>query len=117
MESTYDKIQYYELEPKEKDKLIAKLKGILAKEERIKLAVLFGSATRRSYFRDIDVAIQASPELSFREFLNLNAQIELEVGVPVDLVDLANLAEPFKTSILKSGRLLKGKTRKTSAQP
>ena len=109
MESAYDRIQYYELEPKEKDKLIAKLKGILAKEERIKLAVLFGSATRRSYFRDIDVAIQASPRFSFRELLNLNAQIELEVRVPVDLVDLANLDEPFRTSILKSGKVIKGR--------
>jgi len=104
----YDRIQYYELQPKEKNRVLAKLKRILAKEERIKLAVLFGSATRRSYFRDIDVAIEASPRFSFRELLNLNAQIELEIGVSVDLVDFANLAEPFRANILKNGTLIKG---------
>lgn len=108
MQSTYDKIQYYEFGQKEKTRIIAKLKAFLAKEERVKLAMLFGSVIRRSYVRDIDLCIHAIPELSFKELLNLNAQIELELGMPVDLVELASLPASLKANILKSGVLIKG---------
>lgn len=108
MQSTYDKIQYYKLGQNEKTRIITKLGTLLAKERRIKLAILFGSVTRRNYVRDIDLCIHATPELSFRELLNLNAQIELELGIPVDLVELSNLPESLKVSILKKGTLIKG---------
>ena len=108
MQSTYDKIQYYELGQKEKTRIIAKLKAFLAKEERVKLAMLFGSVTRRSYVRDIDLCIHAIPELNFKKLLDLNAQIELELGLPVDLVELSSLPASLKASILKAGVLIKG---------
>jgi predicted nucleotidyltransferase len=108
MQPTYDKIQYYEFGQKEKMRIIVKLKAFLAKEEKVKLAMLFGSITRRSYVRDIDLCIHAIPELSFKELLNLNAQIELEMGLPVDLVELASLPASLKANILKSGVLIKG---------
>ena len=108
MSSPYDKIQYYEFGQKEKDRIIAKLKELLSKEERVKLAVLFGGATRRNYVRDIDLCIHATPELNFKELLNLNARIELELGVPVDLVELTNVPATLKAIILKNGSLIKG---------
>jgi predicted nucleotidyltransferase len=108
MQSTYDKIQYYEFSQKEKARIIAKLKAFLAEENRVKLAILFGSVTRRNYGRDIDLCIHATPELSFKELLNLNAQIELELGMPVDLVELTNIPESLQTKILKNGTLIKG---------
>lgn len=108
MQSTYDKIQYYKIGQKEKASLIAKLKAALAKEEQVKLALLFGSLTRRDSVRDIDLAIHAEPELAFKEFLYLNAQIELELGIPVDLVEIAKVPASLKESILKNGTLIKG---------
>ena len=108
MQSTYDKIHYYKIGQKQKASIIAKLKELLAKEEQVKLALLFGSLTRRNSVRDIDVAIQAKPELTFKEFLYLNAQIELELGIPVDLVDMAKAPESLKENILKNGTLIKG---------
>ena len=108
MQSPYDKIQYYELGQEEKTRIVAKLKAALAKEKRIRLAILFGSVTRRNYVRDIDLAIHDMPELSFKELLNLNAEIELELGIPIDLVKLSNLPTSLKVNILKNGILMKG---------
>jgi predicted nucleotidyltransferase len=108
MESTYDKIQYYEFGRKEKARVVSKLKELLDKEGKVKLALLFGSITRRGYVRDIDVAIVTAPRLDFKELLNLNAQVELEMGVPTDIVELSDLPASLKASILKNGLLLKG---------
>ena len=103
MQSIYDRIQYYKIGQREKASIIAKLKTLLAKEKQVQQAWLFGSFTRRDSVRDIDVAIHAEPELSFKEFLNLNAEIELELGIPVDLVEIAKVPASLKESILKNG--------------
>jgi predicted nucleotidyltransferase len=107
MQSTYDKIQFYKIEQKEK--IIKKLKKSLANEKRIQLAIIFGSLSRRNNIRDIDLGIHSAPTLNFREFLNLNAQIELDLGIPVDLVELTNLRPQLRIGILKNGTLLKGR--------
>jgi predicted nucleotidyltransferase len=114
MQSPYDRIQYYRLSEEAKASLIAKLKVLLDKEEQVQQAWLFGSFTRRDSVRDIDVAIHAEPELSFKEFLNLNAEIELELGVPVDLVEIAKVPAALKENILKKGTQIK--TTKTQPQ-
>src|SRR3990170_6552424 len=108
MHSTYDKIQYYKIREKEKAELTTKLKALLSKKEQVKLAWLFGSLTRRESVRDIDIAIHSEPELTFKEFLNLNAQIELELGIPVDLVEIVKVPASLKVNILKNGTLIKG---------
>lgn len=84
MQPPYDRIRYYKFDERRRVKLIAKLKALLAKDDRVKLAWLFGSLTRRNSVRDIDVAIHAEPKIEFREFLDLGAQIELGLGIPVD---------------------------------
>jgi len=108
MQSTYDKIQFYKINKKEKDKIIKKLKKSLRNEKRIQLAIIFGSLTTRNNIRDIDICIHSTPKLNFKELLNLNAQIELDLGIPVDLVELTNLTLTFQTNILKDGILIKG---------
>jgi predicted nucleotidyltransferase len=107
MQPPHDRIQYYKLNREAKASLIARLKVFLAKEEQVKQAWLFGSFARRDSVRDIDVAIHAEPELSFKEFLNLNAEIELELGVPVDLVEIVKVPESLKDNILKKGTKIK----------
>jgi predicted nucleotidyltransferase len=113
MQSTYDRIQYYRIGQKEKEGIIRKLKALLAKENQVKLAWLFGSFCRRDSIRDIDLAIHSEPELSFKELLNLNAQIELELSLPVDMVEIARVPKVLKEKIYTSGVLIKG-TKKAS---
>jgi predicted nucleotidyltransferase len=108
MQSKYDKIQFYKLSQKEKDKIVKTLKKSLANEKRIKLAIIFGSLTTRNNIRDIDLCIHSSPKLNFKELLNLNAQIELDLGIPVDLVELTNLTPTLQINILKNGAIIKG---------
>jgi predicted nucleotidyltransferase len=93
---------------KQKDKIILQLKKSLAKEKNIKLAVIFGSLTTRKSIRDIDLAVYTAPTLTFNELLNLNAQLELDLAKPVDLVELRNLSATLQTNILKNGTLIKG---------
>lgn len=108
MELTYDRIQYYKLSRKDKEEIIEKLKKFLAKDKRIQLAIVFGSLTTRDYVRDIDICISSNPKLNLKELLDLNAKIELELGIPVDLVELANMPATLQTSILRKGITLKG---------
>src|SRR3989304_2999702 len=107
MQSTYDKIQYYRLGQKQKASIIAKLKTLLEREEQVREAWGFGSFTRRDSIRDIDVAIRVETELPFKENLNLNAQIELELGMPVDLVEITKAPKSLKENILKNGTKIK----------
>ena len=109
MQSTYDRIQYYKIDDKRKENLINKLKALLVNEKQVKLAWLFGSVTRHESVRDIDVAVQAEPEFSFSEYLDLNVKIELELGIPVDMVEIRKVPESLRQNILKNGVLIKGK--------
>ena len=113
MQSTYDKIQYYKIGKKEKDEIAVKLKALLAKEKKVQAAWIFGSFTRNDSVRDIDVAIHAEPELTFKEYLNLNAQLELELRVPVDLVEITKTPLTLKVTILKNGVQIKSSANTT----
>jgi predicted nucleotidyltransferase len=107
MQSKYDRIQFYTFGLKQKASLVAKAKTLLAKDGKVKSAWLFGSITRSGRVRDVDVAIHAEPELTFKEYLNLNAELELELKMPVDLVEIGKVALTLKDSILKNSiRLL-----------
>src|SRR4030065_933155 len=107
MQSTYDKIQYYRIGQKKKATKITKLKTLLEKEEQVQEAWVFGSFTRHDSIRDIDVAIRVEPELPFKEYLNLNAELELELGMPVDLVEIAKAPKSLEENILKTGTKIK----------
>lgn len=108
MQPTYDRIQFYKLNRKEREEIVKKLKKLLAKEKRIQLAIVFGSLTTRDYIRDIDICISSNPKLNFKELLDLNAKIELELGIPVDMVELENLPVTLQTSIIRNGIIMKG---------
>jgi predicted nucleotidyltransferase len=111
MQSTYDRIQYYKIGKLQKEALINKLKAILCKEKQIVLAWIFGSLTSRNSVRDIDLAIYSSPKMTFKDFLGLNAQIELELGIPVDMVEIKETPQPLQQKIFASGILIKGTKR------
>ena len=107
MESTYDHIQWYRFGKKEKSNLTAKLSTLLAKEKKVKSAWIFGSFTESGGIRDIDIAVDTTPEFSFKEYLSLNTRLELEVRVPVDLVELSKALPALKANILKNGIKIK----------
>ena len=111
MQSTYDRVQYYKIEKKQKEAIITKLQALLSSEQEIKLAWLFGSLIRRDSIRDIDIAIHSEPKLTFKDFLNLNAQIELELGIPVDMLEIDDAPQSLKGNIFASGILIKGTRR------
>jgi len=105
----HDRITFYRLEEREKKELLRRVKGSLEDNPRIALACAFGSLLSRKSFRDLDVAVYAVPPLSFEELLNLSAKLELEVGIPVDVVQLQDLDPIFRQKVLKRGLLLVSK--------
>lgn len=111
MQSTYDRILYYKIEKNQKEAIITKLKALLTPEKEVTLAWLFGSFTRSDSVRDIDLAIHSEPKFTFKDFLNLNAQIELELGMPVDMMEIGNAPQSLKENIFTSGILIKGTRR------
>ena len=99
----YDRIRYTCL-TEEKEELARRLRELLAARPRVKLAFLFGSILRREKVRDVDVAIYTAPRLDFRELLRLGTELEIALGVPVDLVQLPDLGPAFRLKILLRGR-------------
>jgi len=108
MESIYDKLHFYRFGRKEKKKIIGRVGRLLAGEKGILLAIIFGSFTRRSSVRDIDLCVYSVPTLNLNEVLSLNAKIELDLGLPIDLVELTYLPPSFRLKVLKNGVLVKG---------
>jgi predicted nucleotidyltransferase len=111
MQSTYDRVRYYKINKPQKEALTKKIGAVLAKEKNIKAAWIFGSLTRGDSVRDIDIAVYSEPKLTFMEYLDLNAKIELEVGIPVDMVDISAASQSLKENIFAIGILIKGNKR------
>jgi len=100
-----ERFKFFRLSPREKEKLIEKLKDELGKREEIKLAVVFGSFLKDYPFRDIDVAIYAAPlEDSLDYKLKLEDELEKAVGYPVDVAVLNDAPPWFVKKVLREGR-------------
>jgi len=70
------------------DSIIPKVRPLLTKDPRVKVAVVFGSILRRDEVRDIDIAVYTHPPLTLKELLLLGDRLEREVGIPIDLIPL-----------------------------
>jgi len=101
MEYGLDEIRYYKLTDREKQEVIERVTSMLNADERVKLAFVFGSFTRRESLRDIDLAVYAGPLLSFDELLSLGAKMEMELNLPFDLVQLQDLDPAFRSKVLR----------------
>jgi len=101
MEYRPNEITYYKLAEWEKKRVVERVKNMLEVDERVKLAYVFGSFTRRDSIRDIDLAVYAAPPLPFNELLNMNARMELELNMPIDMVQLQDLGPAFRLRILR----------------
>ena len=84
-----------------------RLKEFFGREERIKLAYIFGSFTRRDVVRDIDVAVYAAPAFSFSELVKLNVNVEQMLRISVDVIQLQDIDPAFRLKVLREGIPLK----------
>jgi predicted nucleotidyltransferase len=112
MDYKHNRIVYHKFDNFEKNKKLQILKNLLERDKRIKLAYLFGSITRRNRVRDIDIAIYALPILEFEEFLKLGAKLEMELNIPLDLVQIQDLKPAFRYRILRDGKAIIMKDKK-----
>jgi len=86
--------------------IAAKLKSLLESNPRIKVAILFGSALRRSHVQDIDIAVYAQPPLKLSELIELSHQLEDTLQIPVDIVPLEKTPPKLRLKALTQGHTL-----------
>lgn len=84
---------------------IRKISDLLAGFPNIRLAALFGSMARGTARADsdIDVAVQASNDLSADERIALVEALALAFNRPVDLVDLRTAGQPLLDQVVRTG--------------
>jgi len=111
MQSFYDAIRFYKLDFERKEKIIRTLRKVFTNDERIKLALVFGSSTTRQSVRDVDVCVYSAPTMDFNELLDINARVELEIGIPVDILEFSSLPPSIRIKVLRHGVLVKGQRR------
>ena len=96
-------IKYYQVSLEE---LIPKLRRFFENRPEVLLAILFGSATRRSLVRDLDLAILLGRKLDLMRFCKLAAELEDLAGIPVDLVPLDKAPPMIALKALREGRMV-----------
>jgi predicted nucleotidyltransferase len=80
----------------------------------IELAIIFGSAAtgQQRPDSDLDVAILAPQPLSAKQRIELIDLLALEIGRPIDLIDLKEVGQPLLNQIVKHGRQVLGSSDK-----
>ena len=96
-------ITYYRISLEE---LVPRLREFFRDRREILLAVVFGSATRRSLVRDLDLAILLGEKLDLMRFCRLMAELEDLAGIPVDLVPLDKAPPMIALKALREGRIV-----------
>lgn len=93
-----------------KPQLARQLTGLLSRYPNIRLAILFGSQAnpeRQKHFdSDIDLAIMTDAPVSDHFKMELIETIGIELGCPVDIVDVNDAPEPILGEVFKGQRLL-----------
>jgi predicted nucleotidyltransferase len=102
-----DRVVYHRFTEKEKQQLLEQLKELIVAapglDNRLILVYLYGSLLRRSTIRDVDLAVYATPPLTFQELLRLGNYLELNLSLPIDLAPLHALPPPMRLQILRFG--------------
>jgi len=81
------------------------LVSVLSAIAGLRIAILFGSmaAGRERADSDIDLAIAFDAPLSAGEKLALMDAVSIQIGRPVDVIDLRSVGEPLLGQILEKG--------------
>jgi predicted nucleotidyltransferase len=90
------------------DRMVERLVAILAAEPRVRVAFVFGSATREGSIapRDLDLAVSAQPPLSLAELLQLQGRLQEQASLAVDLVSFDEAPIVLAHEIVESGRCI-----------
>ena len=81
-----------------------KLKNLLEKNSKIKLAIIYGSILHSNLIRDIDLAIYTSPPLQLKELLLLADKLEQTIKIPIHLTPINKLPPNLRLKILSKGK-------------
>lgn len=86
------------------------IRGVFKDFPKVKLVILFGSVATSSAhtLSDLDVAVLARQPLTAKEKMSIIEALALEIGRPVDLIDLFATPEPITGQVIKHGRLVLG---------
>lgn len=90
--------------------LLERLRELLARQEDIRLSIVFGSVADGSQNpeSDLDVAVLADGPLTARRKMALIDALAQVAERPIDLVDLSTAGEPLLGQILQHGQRLTG---------
>jgi predicted nucleotidyltransferase len=97
---------YYEVPAEERERILQVIAKRLAREEGVVFAYAHGGFVRRSFFRDIDIAVWLKDVSdASRYVLGLSVELEAEVKLPVDVQALNEAPLSFKYRVVTEGRL------------
>lgn len=96
--------------PAENNNLIEKLRKLLARQNDIRLSIVFGSVAdgRETAESDLDIAVLADGPLAPERKIALIEALADACGRPIDLIDLSTTGEPLLGRILQEGTRLTG---------
>ena len=81
------------------------MRSALARRRGVLLAIVYGSFTRRDFFRDVDVAVYTGglAEDPLRLEASLCSELSAALGVPVDVRVVDEAPAWFKLKVARSG--------------
>jgi predicted nucleotidyltransferase len=93
-------------EPHHISDLDRKIEHVMARHPSVVLVILFGSMAkdRAHNDSDLDIAVATSTPLTTQTHLAIIEDLALDVGHPVDLIDLDRTHNPLLQQILTKGR-------------
>ena len=93
-------IKYYEVSV---DEVVEKLSTILRDIPEVNIALLFGSATRRRFVRDIDVGVYLNSQDELKHIIKITNLLEDALNIPVDVVPLLKVNQKLRLKALLNG--------------
>jgi len=92
------------------DTLIEQLRQLLARQDDIRLSIVFGSlaAGRQTAESDLDIAVLTDGPLTTRRKMALIDALAQVSERPIDLIDLSKAGEPLLGEVLQHGQRLTG---------
>ncbi|RLF01236.1 MAG: hypothetical protein DRJ59_06475 [Thermoprotei archaeon] len=103
-----EEIKYYEATPEEKRALLKRLLSVLSRREEVLIAIIYGSFTRRRFFRDVDLAVYTggSVEDPLRFESRLSLELSKVLGMRVDVKVVDEAPAWFRLKIAREGAVI-----------
>ena len=99
--------KYFDLPIEDRNNITCLLKRRLQEESGVLLAYLHGGFLKGRQFRDIDIALWIKDEdRAWYYSVNLSAELEIEMGMPVDVQVMNRAPLPLRHEVLTNGKLI-----------